>query len=91
MIVHNNFDKKNFLHEIFYLQKNIENNFNVNKISSLSMDILNKYSSEFNLESRNMIMQLIAMDMGEEFELSKNECLKVIKDILNFLEVHPKG
>ncbi|MBF0804059.1 MULTISPECIES: hypothetical protein [unclassified Neisseria] len=80
-----NFDQ-DFLDAILHLKENIESNFNVNIISDISMNILNKYSSDFNVQSRNLIMNLVAMDMGEDFELSKNECLDIVKNILNMLD-----
>lgn len=86
----NNIDfDQGFLEALLYLKENIESNFNVNMVSDMSMNILNKYSSDFNAQSRNLIMNLIAMDMGEDFELSKNECLDIVKSILKMLESKP--
>ncbi|KLT73116.1 hypothetical protein PL75_04190 [Neisseria arctica] len=84
MKINTNFDRS-FLDALLYLKDNIENNFDANIISYISMKILNKYSSNFNEESRDIIMNLIAMDMGEEFKLSKDECLNLTKNLFDIV------
>ena len=46
------------------------------------MNILNEYSNEIIAEDRDKFISLIAMDMGEEFEYSQDECIKVLSEIL---------
>ena len=48
----------------------------------MAMEILNKYSLCLDNKESNMMLEIIAMDMGEEFVLSQAECLKVIDFLL---------
>ena len=57
-------------------------NYTPEEISYLAMEILNKYSLCLDNKERNMMLKIIAMDMGEEFVLSQTECLEVIDFLL---------
>lgn len=48
----------------------------------MAMEILNKYSLCLDNKESNMMLEIIAMDMGEEFVLSQAECLEVIDFLL---------
>ena len=68
---------------ILHLKNALLINYIPENISYLAMEILNKYSLYLDREERNMILSIIAMDMGEEFVLSKEECLEVINSLLH--------
>lgn len=57
-------------------------NYTLEEIAYLAMEILNKYSLYLDNKERNMMLEIIAMDMGEEFVLSQAECLEVIDCLL---------
>ena len=57
-------------------------NYTPEEISDLAMEILNKYSLCLDNKESNMMLEIIAMDMGEEFVLSQAECLEVIDFLL---------
>ena len=58
---------------ILHLKNAILINYIPENISYLAMEIFNKYSLYLDSEESNMILSIIAMDMGEEFVLSKEE------------------
>lgn len=68
---------------ILHLKNALLTNYIPENISYLAMEILNKYSLYLDSEESNMILSIIAMDMGEEFVLSKEECLEVINSLLH--------
>ena len=68
---------------ILHLKNALLINYIPENISYLAMEILNKYSLYLDSEESNMILTIIAMDMGEEFVLSKEECLEVINSLLH--------
>jgi hypothetical protein len=68
---------------ILHLKNAILINYIPENISYLAMEIFNKYSLYLDSEESNMILSIIAMDMGEEFVLSKEECLEVINSLLH--------
>jgi len=57
-------------------------NYAPEEIAYLAMEILNKYSLYLDNKETNMMLEIIAMDMGEEFVLSQAECLEVIDFLL---------
>ena len=63
----------------FVLKNKLLINYAPEEVSYLAMEILNKYSLCLDNKERNMMLEIIAMDMGEEFVLSQAECLEVIE------------
>ncbi|MHA3116066.1 hypothetical protein E0H86_09930 [Acinetobacter sp. ANC 4635] len=61
----------------------VEINYDADEVASQCMRIYNHFSSEFSGRSHNEIMRLIAMDMGEEFDLGKDETLKVLEFLID--------
>ena len=68
--------------EISLLKQQAEYNYSPLYIAKMSMNILNEYLNEIIAEDRDKFISLIAMDMGEEFEYSQDECIKVLSEIL---------
>lgn len=61
----------------------VETNYDPDEVASKCMQIYNHFSFEFSEISHDEIMRLIAMDMGEEFDLGKDETLKVLEFLID--------
>lgn len=61
----------------------VETNYDPDEVASKCMQIYNQFSFEFCEISDNEIMRLIAMDMGDEFDLGKDETLKVLEFLID--------
>lgn len=51
------------------------------EVSSIAMEIYNKYALQLSVASSDKLMILVAMDMGQECELPQNE----VEELLDFL------
>ena len=68
------------------LKEQIENGFDVVKISRWAHDnVLMNHQKEIDSDLKSIIMQIIAMDMGKEFELSKTELSDLANNLLTVL------
>ena len=61
----------------------VETNYDPDEVASKCMQIYNQFSFEFSEISHDEIMRLIAMDMGDEFDLGKDETLKVLEFLID--------
>ena len=64
------------------LKKQVLDNYNPIKISEKTMTFLLNYSNEIPYKFHSDLHQLIAMDMGDEFILPKEECIRIINELL---------
>ncbi len=67
--------------ELFKLKDFVFQNYDPVQISVKAMEIYNEYALQLSTFSSEKLMILVAMDMGEEFELSKDE----VEDLLDVL------
>ncbi|KHO13897.1 hypothetical protein NT90_18735 [Acinetobacter baumannii] len=72
------YDLKN---ELSKLKDFVFQNYDPVQISVKAMEIYNEYALQLSTFSSEKLMILAAMDMGEEFELSKDE----VEDLLDVL------
>ena len=61
----------------------VEINYVPDDVASQCMKIYNQFSSELSEIFHDEIMRLIAMDMGEEFDLGKDETLKILEFLID--------
>lgn len=74
------FDKKL---ELIKVKNFVEINYVSDDVASQCMKICHHFCSEFSGRSHVEIMRLIAMDMGDEFDLGKDETLKVLEFLID--------
>jgi len=67
--------------ELSKLKDFVFQNYDPVQISVKAMEIYNEYTLQLSTFSSEKLMILVAMDMGEEFELSKDE----VEDLLDVL------
>ena len=64
------------------LKKQVLDNYNPIKVSEKAMTILLNYSNEIPYKFQSDLHGLIAMDMGDEFILPNEECIRIIDELL---------
>lgn len=74
------FDKKL---ELIKVKSFVEINYVPDEVASQCMKIYHHFCSEFSGISHDEIMRLIAMDMGAEFDLGKDEALKILEFLID--------
>ncbi|WLP95707.1 hypothetical protein [Psychrobacter sp. M13] len=73
--------------ELLKLKKQILNKYQPILISEQAMGFLLSYSNEIPYELHSDLHSLIAIDMGEEFVLQEDECIKIIEKLLIQLNI----
>ncbi|WP_201586077.1 hypothetical protein [Psychrobacter jeotgali] len=68
--------------ELLELKRQILTDYQPTKISTQAMKVLLDYSSEIPYDLHSDLHSLIAMDMGDEFVLPKEECLEIIDKLI---------
>lgn len=68
--------------ELLKVKSLVEAHYDADAVSAQCMKIYSRFSSELSGESHDEIMRLIAMDMGEEFDLGKDETVKVLECLI---------
>ncbi|GAA0311947.1 hypothetical protein GCM10009129_06610 [Psychrobacter aestuarii] len=68
--------------ELLSLREKIAVDYQPIKVAELSMRFLLQYSAEIPYCMQSDLHSLIAMDIGAEFVLSQETCLKIIDDLL---------
>ncbi|MHA3062050.1 hypothetical protein ACX1N5_15570 [Acinetobacter sp. ANC 4636] len=68
--------------ELSKLKDFVFQNYDPVQVSSKAMEIYNDYALELSTFASEKLMILVAMDMGEEFELSKDEVKSLLDALL---------
>lgn len=61
----------------------VEINYAPNEVASQCMKIYHHFCSKFSGRSHDEIMRLIARDIGDEFDLGKDETLKILEFLID--------
>ena len=69
--------------ELIKVKNFVEINYAPDEVASQCMKIYNQFSSELSEIFHDEIMRLIAMDMGDEFDLGKDETLKILEFLID--------
>ena len=72
---------KDLNRELSKLKDYVLHSYDPIEVSSTAMEIYNNYALQLSVASSDKLMILVAMDMGEEFELPQNE----VENLLDFL------
>lgn len=70
------------INELLKLKEQVTTNYQPIKVSEEAMRILLDHCSEIPNELHTELHGLIAMDMGDEFILSQEECIRIINKLL---------
>ena len=73
------YTKKDFANELI---DEVNKNFNIVRISRWAHEKYLDHGSNLDNETYAVMMKVIAMEEGEEFELSKDELLELAKDLI---------
>ena len=69
--------------ELMKVKNFVEINYAPDEVASQCMKIYHHFCSELSGRYHDEIMRLIAMDMGDEFDLGKDETLKILEFLIN--------
>ena len=69
--------------ELIRVKNFVEINYAPDEVASQCMKIYHHFCSELSGRSHDEIMRLIAMDMGDEFDLGKDETLKILEFLID--------
>lgn len=72
---------KDLNRELSKLKDYVLQSYDPVEVSSTAMEIYNNYALQLSVTSSDKLMILVAMDMGDEFEIPQNE----VEDLLDFL------
>lgn len=67
----------------FALEKTLERGFDVTRISKVAYQIYRDHDLELTPEMDSVLLVLMAMDEGKEFELSELEFLRILEEMKN--------